>query len=276
MKYWKENSGRTAMWARSLRRGIYKVTHGKADQHRVAMFHAGRCGSSVVADMLSQHTDVHWANEVFENMLPGYYNMNPQARAYHRIANAIHPPQKKYFGFETKYLPEQHLRYELANHSLENYVAMLAKEFGIKQFILLNRENHLRRAISITIGQKTGQWHSRSDTSTNKVHLPVNGIISYGQSFGLTDFFDHLDTHYSLAKKILSQFELLELSYEADIEPDPNIGYKACCEFMGLPPQKTETRLKRQNPKKAKDLITNFDEVSQALSGTKYEWMLDA
>ena len=32
----------------------------------VVMFHIGRCGSTVVSDLLGQHPDVHWASELYE------------------------------------------------------------------------------------------------------------------------------------------------------------------------------------------------------------------
>jgi len=35
---------------------------------RVAMFHIGRSGSSVLADMLNQYPNVHWDGEIYETV----------------------------------------------------------------------------------------------------------------------------------------------------------------------------------------------------------------
>lgn len=58
-----------------LRRG------GEKPATRVAMFHTGRCGSTVLGEMLGVQGEVFWAGEIFEDM-PGRYGAlahKPQA-----------------------------------------------------------------------------------------------------------------------------------------------------------------------------------------------------
>lgn len=275
LENWKQHNTRSAMWARGAQQAMYRLLHGPAQQTRVAMFHAGRCGSSVLVDLLNQHSEMRWANEIFENMLPAFYNMSADKRAKARIAAAIHPANSQYFGFETKYLPEQHLRPELANKSLDDYLKLLT-HFNFGHFILLDRKNHLRRAVSISIGQQTQQWHSDSPTTPNTITLQTENIISYGQAYSLLDFFDALDSGHKKAQDMLQKKKLLELCYEDDIEHDPLVGYNKCCRFLGLTPVNVAVRLQRQNPKQLADILLNYEHVANLLTGTRHEWMLNS
>lgn len=277
LEYWKQNSPRIGIWARSIQQNLYRLLHGRSSQKRIAMFHAGRCGSSVLADMIGQHSDVHWASEVFENMLPCFYNMSDQNRAKARITASIHPPTKAFYGFETKYLPEQHFRKELANHSPQSYIKLL-KQLGFEYYILLYRENHLRRAVSTAIGAKTNQWSSvdRRQQKTT-VRLDPEKFVSYGETITLKKFFESIEMRHREVKQAIGDMPLLELSYENDVYADPTIGYKRICDFIGTEAiPSTQVRLQKQNPTAISDLVENYEELSSYLSGTRYEWMLTA
>lgn len=276
-KHWKQNSAYTAMWARAAQQKVYRLLHGVPTQKRIAMFHAGRCGSSVLANMLAQHPEIHWANEIFENMQPGFYRMPASNRAETRIKATIHPPEKAFFGFETKYLPEQHLREELANHSPESYVSLLQR-LGFEHYILLDRSNHLRRAVSTAIGIKTNQWSNKGKQApVTTVTLNPEKFVSYGESMTLTKFFESLEHRYQEMKLALSKSSLLELNYEEDILPDPTIGYKKTCAFIGTDARKdVEVRLRKQNTRPLSKLVENYDDIAAYLRGTRYEWMLTA
>lgn len=45
---------------------------GEKPATRVAMFHMGRCGSTVLGEMLGAQGEMFWAGEIFEDM-PGRY-----------------------------------------------------------------------------------------------------------------------------------------------------------------------------------------------------------
>lgn len=266
------------MWARRVQQHLYRWTYRPAPQTRIAMFHAGRCGSSVLADLLNQRTEIHWANEIFENMQPAFYNMSANKRAQARIAAMIHPPVTPYFGFETKYLPEQHLRYELANSTPQDYVQLLEK-MGFSHFVLLDRQNHLRRAISIAIGTKTNQWSSlKSTNQVTTVSLNPEQFVSYGETMPLLKFFKSLETRYAEVKQAIGNRPLLEINYEEDIMNNPLVAYEKVCDFLGLPIQdkSISVRLRKQNPTPISDLLENYSEICAYLGDTEYAWMLSA
>ena len=49
-----------------LRCNIATSWNARNREDYVAMFHIGRCGSTVLANMLSDHSEFHWGAEIFE------------------------------------------------------------------------------------------------------------------------------------------------------------------------------------------------------------------
>src|SRR5688572_28775150 len=101
---WSRNSTGLGLYARQVRTE-YRRMRSRKRVGNIAMLHAGRCGSSVLADLLNQHPDIRWGGEPFENMLPAYYRMNAKKRAYHVIKNSMYAGDIRYYGFDSKYLP---------------------------------------------------------------------------------------------------------------------------------------------------------------------------
>ncbi|MGF1480774.1 MAG: hypothetical protein ACFB4I_15030 [Cyanophyceae cyanobacterium] len=87
---------------------------------------------------------------------------------------------------------------------------------------------------------------------------------------------EYIDEESEKALHILKNyFRILTISYEEDIEDDPKIAYQKACSFLNLSKfDDVKVKRKRINTMKNKDLITNFNEIEDLLSGTKYEWML--
>lgn len=262
--------------ARLIRRQVLKAKHKPSRQTNTAMLHAGRCGSSVLADMLNQHPDMRWANEPFENMKAYYYNMPDTSRGYNRIADSIFRSAHPHYGFDSKYLPEQHLRKELANKTPVTYAELL-KSLGFNRCILLDRKNHLRRAASIAIGTDTKQWGTFEAPGRFTTTINLDRFVSYGEEMPLLDFFSALNTRYSEIKDAFRGMQILELTYENDILVDPTQAYIKSCDYIGIKPQKNvAVRLRKQNPLPLSELIENYDEVASLLHGTEFEWMLTA
>lgn len=274
-KHWARNNTNIGIFVRRARRVFHTLANKQHRLGNVAMLHAGRCGSSVLADLLGQHPLFRWSNEPFESMIPAYRNMNPNSRASHLLGNLIYLQNTPYFGFDSKYLPEQHLNPDYANKSISEYIALL-DSLGFNYFILLNRKNHLRRAVSTAIGQKNGLWNStNAPRKSTTVHLNAERFVSYGKQMSLVDFFRSLDEAYTRLLGCLKNHSVLELTYEQDIQNDPKAAYLRTCDFLSLEPAPVDVRLKRMNPKPIGALIENFDEIYTLLSGTEYAWMLE-
>lgn len=275
LRQWLDHSPGAGIYIRSLRRRVHTLLRSRGRVANIAMLHAGRCGSTVLSDLLKQHPGFHWDGEPFENMLPAYSRMSAEHRAEHVIGNSLYFRDCRYYGFDSKYLPEQHLSPDLANKTPAAYVELLER-LGFTHYILLNRRNHLRRAASVAIGTQTGVWYSSRPGEKVAVRIDPDRFVSYGREMTLLQYFDSIEKRHAAFRDLLVGKRLLELVYEDDIQADPCLGYRKVCDFIGIGPAPVSTQLRRMNPWPLRELIQNYDEVARALAGTPYADLLES
>lgn len=230
------------------------------------MFHEGRCGSSVLAGLLRQHSAIRWEGEVFGGHKPGgavaryFRHKYPLLYLRQRVARS----EGSIYGFETKI--RLHL-WRCLDISLEDYLHRIQK-LGFSRYIVLDRKNDLRRVVSSLVSVKTRKWSAskRDKPELVQVELKLDKLISR---------LEQLQRISAELKEVLSDQALLWLTYEDHVELDPRIGYRKVCQFLGLPPEEATVKLKKLNPFPLSEMIENYDEVCRGLSGTDFEWMLE-
>ena len=240
----------------------------------IVMFHTGRCGSTVLGQMLNQHPAITWAGEIFNPFMNTPHELSGQKFVETVISQSRNEVSTDYYGFETKYLPQQHLSATCVNLEIEHYLSQV-HQLGFTRFLLLHRENYLRRAVSVAVANSTNNWHTSEDISKpSSVFIDLHSFQTGMQTSTLLDLFDNLDSSLTRIKALIHEHARLFLSYEEDILNDPSCAYKKVCDFLNLKPKHSEIDLKKTNPFSLSELICNYDEVCEALSGTRFEWML--
>ena len=79
--------------------------------NNIMMIHHGRCGSSVVGNLLVQNPNIHWASELYSSMLAKWQEENQQINFHLAkepivenpiaiLKNSISETTKPYYGFE--------------------------------------------------------------------------------------------------------------------------------------------------------------------------------
>lgn len=254
---------------RNMNRPLNKVYR----KQNIAMFHTGRCGSTVLGNMLNQHPMIYWGGEIFER-----YMENEQKKVpgfIECIDHARNLKVSRIYGFETKYLPQQHLSLPCINMTLEDYVGYL-RHLGFTKFIVLHRENYLRRAISAEVGRKTKIMHSNNEVkSATKVIIDITAFQTGVRKESLLELFHCMNENYKKLCDILMPNEAIFLSFEKDILEDPRKAYVKICRFLDIKDTYPKIKNKRTNPFSYEELIENFDDVKAAIQNTQYSWMLD-
>lgn len=241
------------------------------------MLHTGRCGSSVLGDMLNAHSKFHWAGEIFEAFMG--IDASNASETNQRIRKTIDSSRdstrSRIYGFATKYLDQQHLSSECLNISIDDYVTRL-DQLGFSHFIVLDRTNYLRRAVSALVGKATGKWHSHDEPSRpTSVTVDLQSYLTGGQPRSLIQFFESTDDRRNELKRALTNRNSLQLTYEDDVEQDPMIGYRKICDFLDMADEGPAINLRRTNPFTFRQMIVNYAEVEAALHDTKYSWMIE-
>lgn len=246
------------------------------ERRGVAMFHTGRSGSTVLGKMLEQHPRIRWGGEIFEGYrrdelgwLPHFLPAMWQIRI--RKATTL----EEVYGFETKHLPAYHLSETLIDKSLDDYVEELTA-MGFTHFIELRRENYLRQLVSSIVGRQIGKWHrGRHDPpELTRVTVQVSAVETGETAIGMLERFKELDRLSERTCALLEGRPLLRLTYERDIESDPHVAYEKVCTFLDLDPADPEITLRRTTPFPLQEVVENWGEVQEELTGTRYEWML--
>jgi hypothetical protein len=244
---------------------------------QVVTFHMGRCGSTVLAYMLNDHSKIYWDSEPFSPYMGGKKKNNDKKEfVEHTLEMSRHREISRIYGFETKYLPQQHLSQKCINMDLEHYIAFL-EELNFSSFIVLHRKNYLRRVISTLIATQTEIWHSNKTTaSPKKVIVPIKSSDTGVLAAPILELFHIMDESFNQLNKLLSSRDTLLLIYEDDILEDPGVAYRKVCKFIGVEDESPEIKLHRTNPFSYEDTVINLEEVRSTLLNSKYSWMLDA
>lgn len=242
------------------------------------MFHVGRCGSTVVGKMLNQHPKIHWASELYPRVFDEWRRSNagvetvgqmPQdAIAY--LKNDMRFALHRFYGFEMK-----PFHFHLVGYSEEAFLDHL-KTLGFSHYIHLDRKNRLRKIISSVVAHQT-RYHLKhgAKPQLTKVHLDIHDLKIDFDRKPLIEYLSDYDRDMHKLETLLKDRNTLHLTYEDDIQEDPQKAYAKICGFFGIPTARASAKLARTNPFPLKDMVENYKEVEQALTRTPYEWMLE-
>jgi hypothetical protein len=262
---------RSQLWLARAVASLRRRYLGRPRRGMVAMFHVGRCGSTVLASLLEQHSEIRWGGELFheiEASTPGYQPTPAWVRTV--IELSAHREVRDWFGFETKAI---HCTAECLGTSVADYVSLL-RELGFDHFVVLRRDNLLRVVVSALVGHRQRRWHTRA-TPMRPTRIVLDPVNPWGNGAGsLLDTFDAYEHFYRLLEQPLHGLPRLDLVYERDIEGDPLVAYRRTCEFLGLAPRVVNVPLARTNPFALDAIVSNFDAVVGTLRGTRFDWML--
>ncbi|MEO8444147.1 MAG: hypothetical protein ABI567_03965, partial [Gammaproteobacteria bacterium] len=142
-------------------------------QQLVTTFHIGRCGSTVLGDLLDQHPAVRWLGEIHE--WAEFREQTAPAGAgselIRRLRTRLPGVTKPVAGVEAKF-------YHLHDHGvpLEAFLNELRAEAagGTCRFIVLRRKNYLRKIVSSLAARQRGRWFARPGSPVPLVRLAIN------------------------------------------------------------------------------------------------------
>lgn len=243
----------------------------------IAMFHAGRSGSSVLGGLLNQHAGMLWDREVFK---PGRIEAlcgNGPAKGLAQRPLAVlrllmSRAGKRYYGFETQLTQLERLGFELPEY-VERLVRM-----KFDHFVVLERKNTLRRIASVLVGRSASRWHlTQGDREPElaRIRFETESLNLRGEPKPLIEYLRESRDTFELLDECLRGRSVLRLTYEKDIAEDPAQAYRRVCEFLGLQPAQVSVRLRKTNPFSLREMVTNFEDLERALGGTEFAWMLN-
>lgn len=249
---------------------VNKIAKSKR-KGNILMLHNGRVGSTVLADLLNQHSKIHWDGELYIEQ--DKYTDRIFQDPLRFLEIKMNQFATEYYGFELKAMKNQHPK-RFLKMDLEKYITEITN-LNVTYFIILKRKNYLKQYISLTNARRKNIKHTNKiPDKTEKIVLEIQNC-NLGSNIGtMVENFNKLDEHYLTLEKTLAGFNVLNLIYEEDILADPIIAYHKICGFLKIESEKPIVNLRRTNPFGLDKMIENYDEVAGVLKNTKYEWML--
>ena len=233
------------------------------------IFFQERSGSSLLRILLNSHKDIYNDGEIFycnkslviQTGRKERAEVYPDANFTRRVLDKIYSKEKLASGFKFKY-PIQYNLYP----DVWNYLLKLGKKVRV---IFIYRRNALKAVISmqnrkrlVEISGKS-QIYKNSNVNLCKLDLNVSKAINDMKKRQENDIY-----FYNKIKKFKHR---LVISYE-DLFYYRDNTIKKVLDFLGVPVDlNLREQTKKITPDNLRDAISNYDELVEALKGTKFE-----
>jgi LPS sulfotransferase NodH len=225
---------------------------GHADFTKFIVLSRSRTGSNMLMSLLNSHPEVIAEHEIFAR-LNGRDAGEVVAKAY-----AKQPYYVKAKGFKVFYY-----------HPLDGDSAALLHDLaGAKSIrvIHLKLRNILRTLISRKIAGIKDVWAATSEARLDVGRHKATRFTAEELEVGFRRTRDwEVDGDRRFARH-----PLMSLSYE-DLVRDPDSSLAEVLDFLGLQHFPLQTNLRKQNPERLADLVTNYGELKAAFAGTEWE-----
>lgn len=243
----------------------------------IAMFHIGRCGSSVLGRQLERHRKIRWAREIYEpyfkqaDASPPYPEPIALKEPLKIIETTSQASARNIFGMEIK--PYHLRRIGITTTDFINALSSL----GFKKFIVLDRRNKLRKIVSSIKAHQSGVFHLQTGSTPEfeKIHIDPAAIAIDRSTKPLLELIEEYEHDMAAINATLAGQDVLNLTYEDDIRDSPYEAYVNICDFLEIKPLSPKINLTKTTPFALRELISNHSEIKNALAGTPHEWMLE-
>lgn len=226
-------------------------------QKVVCIFHHGRCGSTVLSDMLNQHSTVKCFGEIIKN-----YKNSDQNTIINYIKNKCNETSKTaIFEIKPWHITKNHM-------TIKNFVDNLGR-IGVTHIIILERRNFLLREISSQLLKSQNRYQNYTNIKKvgeiNKIKLNTDILINK---------FQRIENSFTEIRKNIN-IKPLNLVYENDIlSNSPKTAYDKCQKYLSLDPETPKIYMRKLNSTNFRDMVSNANQIISILKNTKYEWMI--
>lgn len=239
---------------KALRAVGYKVlgSVGHSDFKRFIVLSRSRVGSNFLISLLDSHPNIHAEGEIFAR-LDGRNYRDVFAKAYGKQPHYI-----KATGFKIFYY---HPNDDDSNDLWDTLVG--SNDIYV---IHLKRRNILRTLVSRKIAESQGAWAAKSSKDLG----PSAGKAVTFSETELEEDFRQTREWENNGDTMFENRPLLSVYYE-DLAENPDDSLKKVTDLLGLDYVPLKSNLKKQNPERLRDLVTNYDDLKSAFAGTEWQ-----
>jgi LPS sulfotransferase NodH len=221
-----------------------------------------RTGSSLLVDLLDSIPHVHCQDEVFQTWrdLPFLYVRGRAGVAAFRGARA--------YGFK---ISSMGLAERFLSSSPKGFVTPLLRRLVEDgwTFIFVKRRNLLRQAVSLLRAEARKRYHFTSDDA-----LPEDRFVA--DIPAMFSVMRNFERHDELLHRLGVPVSLT-VWYEDDLESTDRqqATIDAICDELAVPRHPCATRLAKTGRSRLVDIVSNYDDLADVVSRTRYAHFLD-
>jgi LPS sulfotransferase NodH len=251
---------------------------------RFILLTAPRSGSAWLVDLLNSHPEVTTYGELFQpeaDELPAYGSRDvPTFKTYVSSREKGKSPKTK-AGLLRRRISYVNALYSKRSDAAAVGFKLMYRQVSINPGLLpylalrrtrivhLIRTNVLDSVVSHETARARGVFHIHSGEPVAKVRVQLDAD-------NLATRLDQHELSIANARSTLSRlrFPQLETFYEELTGPRGDAELARILDFLGVERGELVSSLVRANDAPHAELLTNYDEVRRALTGSRFEWML--
>lgn len=257
-------------------RGLALLRKPKTEGN-VVILHNGRSGSTLLGQMLDQHPEIFWDGETYEKQLHkrqakstlGFEDMwgliDDRAALAELRTRMRRRAGGRIFGTELQdYHPQ------MMGTEIEPYLDKMQR-LGFTKFVYLQR-NYLRKIVSAATATKTGSFHVKAGrrSSATRIRLNPRRLYIGHRHTTLLDVMREYRAFHRRTISALGRDQVLELSYEKDIENDPGVAASKVFNHIDVEPIEPEVTLSKTTSKDLSNVVENFDEILEVVEQSEF------
>ncbi len=249
------------------------ATSSSTSRVRAVILTTQRTGSTFLVECLGSHPDIECASEILigepDSPRPQYRGRFKQLakigrivtsgawRPAHRMATFYAGGSARVRAFKVMYNQLAHplaLRYLRGNRDI--------------RVLHLSRGNLLKVQVSRILMGKRARVQATAPVDAVSTHVdPQEAILAMRAARARYEHFEGL----------FRDHPRLALTYESLFD-GPNLDRATAarvCDFLGVAPHAMKSKLVKLNPESLREMVTNYDELAEALSRTEFAGMLE-
>jgi LPS sulfotransferase NodH len=225
---------------------------------RFIVLSRSRTGSNMLVSFLNSHPNILVNGEIL-GTLSGRNYINVLTTAYGK-----EPYYVKAKGFKIFYYHPS----DDTNGNVWDYLVNMKDLYVIH----LKRRNILRTLTSRKIAGVLDVWSTKAnDSRSDDSARPKKISFTIDE---LTKGFEQTRQWEQNGDSMFNNHPMASVYYE-DLVDDVESCFRNITDFLGVPYMHPQTGLKRQNPEKIRDLVSNYDELKTAFEGTQWQSFFD-
>jgi len=242
------------------------------DRVRAIILTTQRSGSTFLVECLSSHPDIECSGEIL-NGQPDH-PVAPLRGPFKQVTKALRIARTGAW-MPRRWIDAFYARGRARVRCFKAMYNQLSRPFAMRYFdenedikvIHLRRHNLLKVHVSTLLMNKREQLQARGPTEAVWIHVdPARAIASMRKARQVYESFDQ-----AFAKHARIQVAYENLFDGASLQADTG---RLICDFLGVVARPMRSQIVKLNPDSLRDMVTNYDELANAVSRTEFADLL--